>query len=89
MVVLEGNTIRGNLVGVGTKQHAKCTISGNKINDNVRAAIVATGCYKPEQCPVNPNDLARNGEGEITPRGSDSDSVPAGLNALVLPAAQC
>lgn len=73
VVAIEGNTIRGNLVGVGTKQHARCTITGNKINDNVRAAIVSTGCNQVE-ADSSSNDLARNGEGAITPRGSDSDS---------------
>eukprot|EP00656_Telonema_subtile_P045929 TRINITY_DN521_c0_g1_i3.p1 TRINITY_DN521_c0_g1~~TRINITY_DN521_c0_g1_i3.p1 ORF type:complete len:1069 (+),score=247.57 TRINITY_DN521_c0_g1_i3:274-3480(+) len=73
VVSIKGNTIRGNLVGVSTKQHARCTITANKINDNVRAAIVSTGCNEPIVC-ASTNDLARNGEGAITPRGSDSDS---------------
>ena len=73
VAMIDGNTIRGNLVGVCTKQHAKCTITNNNINDNVRAAVVCTGINEPEV--GDGNNLARNGEGAITPRGSDSDSV--------------
>ena len=70
--IVEGNTITNNLVGISVRQLGAPTVLKNSIQSNVRAGVTVA-----PTCPISDltdNDVAHNGEGEITPRGSDSDS---------------
>ena len=70
--VVEANTITNNLVGISVRQLGAPTVLKNSIQSNIRAGITVA-----PTCPISDltdNDVVHNGEGEITPRGSDSDS---------------
>jgi len=73
--VVEANEITGNMVGISVRQLGLPTLLNNTIQNNIRAGVTVA----PTTTAANPtwmkdNDTAHNGEGEITPRGSDSDS---------------
>jgi len=69
--VVERNTIQGNMLGISVRQFAAPSVVLNSIHNNVRAGITVAPSCEPR---LEANDDAHNGEGEITPRGSDSDS---------------